>query len=101
MKKRDNILVIKADKSNKTVAIDKNDYVDKMNKLLSFEFKDYITSVKLEEDYILISLDVVSLFTNVPQQLVHKALEEKWHIIENRTSIPKKEFIELVDFCLF
>ncbi|CAD6216027.1 GSCOCG00011236001-RA-CDS, partial [Cotesia congregata] len=43
----------------------------------STEFVNFTREVTLPENYILISLDVVSLFTNVPKKLVNKIIDEK------------------------
>lgn len=43
----------------------------------STEFVTFINKAQLPENYILISLDVVSLFTNIPKKLVNKIIEEK------------------------
>lgn len=37
-----------------------------------------INNFELAENYVLISLDIVSLFTNIPLNLVNKLLKEKW-----------------------
>lgn len=42
----------------------------------SFEFKEHIKNVRVPPGYILVSLDVTSLFTNVPLDLVKKAIED-------------------------
>jgi len=51
-------------------------------------------------DVVLISLDVVSLFTNVPVDLVLEILEEKWSYIYEHTRLPKNEFILPTKFIL-
>ncbi|XP_044762030.1 uncharacterized protein LOC123319226 [Coccinella septempunctata] len=45
-------------------------------------------------------IDAVSLYTNIPTQLVPQILEEKWHLIEKYTDLPKTEFIEAVQLTL-
>jgi len=45
-------------------------------------------------------LDVISLFTNVPIDLVIDILDEKWSLIEKHSSIPKIEFLNATKFIL-
>lgn len=64
----------------------------------SFDFCQEIVNVTLPEDYILISLDVVSLFTNVPQEVVRQTIIDRW--AEIKTQINLDLFIEIVSFCM-
>lgn len=48
----------------------------------------------------LISLDVISLFTNVPINMAIKSLKKRWYHIKNNTNIPKKAFLSAVSFVL-
>ncbi|XP_071571138.1 uncharacterized protein [Temnothorax nylanderi] len=52
-----------------------------------------LSGITLESNYKLISLDVVSLFTNVPIELTINSIEKRWDSISKRTHIPKDEFI--------
>ena len=40
---------------------------------------DRIKNVKIPHNYVLLSLDVSSLFTNVPIHLVLTGIEKRWH----------------------
>ena len=51
-------------------------------------------------NYVLLSLDVISLFTNISNELVLIGLEKRWELIKNNTSIPKKSFLNAVIFIL-
>ena len=42
----------------------------------SFTFKEVILKIKIRSDHILISLDVTSLFTNVPIDFVKNSIEK-------------------------
>lgn len=42
---------------------------------------------------IMISLDVINLLTNVPEDLVIEEIAKRWHLIEKSISIPYKEFL--------
>jgi len=64
---------------------------DLTKKLVNFRFSD---------DSSLVSLDVVSLFTNVPVDMVLDILNDNWQHILTHTSIPKTEFITTTKFVL-
>ena len=59
-----------------------------------------ITKQNLGNEYILISLDVVSLYTNIPVNLAFDNINQKWKEIEQYTDIPKNEFIVASKLCL-
>jgi len=46
------------------------------------------------------SLDVVSLFTNVPHELVYEGILSRWKLIKRNTAIPKEEFINAIKLIL-
>ncbi|XP_055590556.1 uncharacterized protein LOC129742653 [Uranotaenia lowii] len=58
----------------------------------SFDFSSEITNVQVPEGCIIYSLDVVSLYTNVPVQNVFEIIEQKWREISAYTPIPWAEF---------
>lgn len=66
----------------------------------SFEFKHFINTIQLPTNYILISLDVISLYTNIPINLVRQIIDNKWHILKDFTPLPKDEFQRALDFTL-
>ena len=70
----------------------------KYNIKSSFEFCKYINTVKLPNDYILVSLDVVSLYTNIPKNLMIDAIFKRWDTIE--TDINLSFFSEIIEFCI-
>ena len=59
----------------------------------SLDLKLKVNSVIIADDYILLSLDVTSLFTNIPLQLVLDSLDKRFDSIHNKCKIP---FIEIV-----
>lgn len=71
----------------------------------AFELKNALKNLKIPKGYILISLDVVSLFTKIPKELVYQCIRDKWDTIEPFTNLPMNEFLnglELVmDNCVF
>lgn len=50
----------------------------------------------MENGYRLISLDVVSLFTNIPIELAIDCVSNRWNYITNETDLPKSEFVTAV-----
>lgn len=64
-----------------------------------------IRKVRLPANFVLISLDVVSLFTNIPKELVISAVHKRWAKIKKFTNLPKDEFIVgltmVLDECCF
>ncbi|XP_023315367.1 uncharacterized protein LOC111693814 [Trichogramma pretiosum] len=44
----------------------------------SFDFKSKFANISIPTDYVLVSLDVVSLFTNVPLELVLESLDRRY-----------------------
>ncbi|CAG5093129.1 Protein of unknown function [Cotesia congregata] len=66
----------------------------------SFQLVDSIKSVKLEDCYVLVSFDVVSLFTNVHKDLVIKIIDERCDKISEHVDLDKDLLIELIEFLL-
>ena len=58
----------------------------------SFELVEKLKSVHFTGAHELISLDVTSLFTNVPTNVAIDYINEHWHVIASDCSLPKKEF---------
>lgn len=66
----------------------------------SFTFVDIYQNFKLPDNYCLISLDVVSLFTNIPSDLVFHILHINWSLISEHTNLCYDSFFELIQFIL-
>ncbi|XP_062714618.1 uncharacterized protein LOC134291187 [Aedes albopictus] len=66
----------------------------------SFSFCDYINSVRLPEGYVLVSFDVVSLFTCIPRELVSHTIIQCWDEIKKHTDINLDLFLEITVFCI-
>ena len=64
----------------------------------SFELARTFQNHPIPEDHVLISLDVTSLFTNIPRDLVKEIVQDKWHSIQQHTKIPLQDFLCLIDF---
>jgi len=66
----------------------------------SFELFNTLLDKEIPENHLMLSLDVKSLFTNIPSELVIIAINNRWQHIEKATKITKKEFICAVQFIL-
>jgi len=47
-----------------------------------------------------VSLDVTSLFTNIPKELVILAIEDRWEFIQKNTKLSLSQFIYAIDLVL-
>lgn len=70
----------------------------KFNVKNSFEVADRLKNTVLPENYTLVSLDVKSLFTNIPKDLVIHIINSSWPNIESVTPIEQQTFVELITF---
>jgi len=59
----------------------------------SFELIEKLRNVNISEEHVLISLDVVSLFTNIPLDLAIESVVKRWEYIASGCSIPREEFL--------
>lgn len=78
----------------------KNIILEKYNIKNSVELKKKLENVNLEDGEILISLDVVSLFTNIPIHLAIKNIMDQWNTLQKFTKIPRTQFLKILKFCL-
>ena len=65
----------------------------------SAHFAAFIRSETLDTDLVLVSLDVVSLFTNIPVDLVIKVAKERlrnYASLGQRTSLPAEDIVDSV-----
>ncbi|KAG5344338.1 GBLP protein, partial [Acromyrmex charruanus] len=49
-----------------------------------------------DDNYKLISLDVVSLFTNIPTDIVLDCINDNWNFISKKCKLSKKEFLMMI-----
>ncbi|GAB0095859.1 uncharacterized protein DMENIID0001_112930 [Sergentomyia squamirostris] len=57
-------------------------------------------NIQVPPDYIMISLDVVALFPNIPRQLALDIAKEQWDIIKEHTPIGMNLFMSILKHCL-
>ncbi|CAB0007865.1 unnamed protein product, partial [Nesidiocoris tenuis] len=63
----------------------------------SYTFQQEIVGLELSEQEIMVSFDVVSLFTNVPLEVVIYLIQRHWTYIEEHTDIPLEVFLDLIE----
>ncbi|XP_077255641.1 uncharacterized protein LOC143893802 [Temnothorax americanus] len=66
----------------------------------SFKLVERLSKIHLSDNFELISLDVVSLFTNVPTEMVLDSICVRWHLISKKCKIPRSEFLIAVRLVL-
>lgn len=66
----------------------------------SSEVVELVSRMQLPPGFILVSLDVVSLFTNVPVDLVREEVNDRFGEIRDHTPLEKEDVLKLLDFCL-
>lgn len=64
----------------------------------TFEFAEFIKEKQLPRDYVIISLDVVSLYSNIPFELVTKSVNKHWERISEYTNLNLNNFLEILRF---
>ncbi|KMQ88038.1 reverse transcriptase [Lasius niger] len=66
----------------------------------SFQLVEKLKNNHFPDNHKLLSLDVVSLFTNVPTDLALESVTKRWSSIEEKCTIPRDEFLSAVRFVL-
>ena len=66
----------------------------------SLELKLKIEKMKIPPGFEIISLDVVSLFTNVSNELIYAAIEKRWPYLYHYVNMSCSEFIDVIKFIL-
>jgi hypothetical protein len=64
----------------------------------SFEFIEKLKNITVPRGYVMISLDVQSLFTSIPTHIFLDCINKNWHQIEKHTNIPKTLFLNMIIF---
>ncbi|XP_062704716.1 uncharacterized protein LOC134287025 isoform X2 [Aedes albopictus] len=66
----------------------------------SFTFATEVTGVQTDEDEVMFSLDVTSLYTNVPVEYALECINRRWNELEDHTPIDKNSFTAAVKLVL-
>ena len=66
----------------------------------SIHFVEFIRNVKLPNIYIMISLDVISLFTNIPKVLVIEIIKKDCQKMSQYINVPQEVLLDLI-CCLY
>jgi len=66
----------------------------------SFDLYKTLSGTRICSPNILISLDVMSLFTNIPQDLAIESIINRWTLIEKNTNILMEDFILAIKLIL-
>lgn len=66
----------------------------------SYELVKKLSNTYVNDEFQLVSLDVISLFTNIPIELALDSIANRWNHISGNCNIPKCEFILAVKFVL-
>jgi len=64
----------------------------------SFQFAGFMNEKQLPPNFVVLSLDVVSLYSNIPYSLVTKSINKHWERIKLYTALKLNTFIELLMF---
>jgi len=66
----------------------------------SSQLIEKLSNIHIPSECCLASFDVVSLFTNVPTDMVLEIIKEKWCHIQLHTNLPQQEFVLAIKFVL-
>ena len=59
----------------------------------SLDLVNKLSGLSVGDDYSLVSLDAISLFTNIPIDKAIDSISKRWHYMSDHCSVPKDEFI--------
>ncbi|XP_072395339.1 uncharacterized protein [Diabrotica undecimpunctata] len=71
-------------------------YKNEFNIVDSFQFSEFINNYQLPREYVLVSFDVVSLFSNLPLSSVVTSLRNHWNEIQPHSPVSWEIFSELL-----
>lgn len=66
----------------------------------SYEMKKFVDTVSVGEDEILVSFDVVSMYTNIPRELVKTIIMDKQKLFHTHFGIGRILLVKILDFLL-
>lgn len=66
----------------------------------SFEFFDFINGAPIPDGYKLISLDVISMYTNISVEFALECVESRWEEVDLFCPLPKEQFFITLKMCI-
>ena len=66
----------------------------------SWEFNNIIVTKTVPDGPVMISLDVVAMFPNIPLYLVKKSVSNAWIKVKSHTKLDEKEFLKGLNFIM-
>ena len=66
----------------------------------SWSFKHKINNISIPKNSTIISLDIVSMFTNITWDLKTKSIKKRWNVIKQHTFFNDREFNRTLKICL-
>ena len=66
----------------------------------SGQFQKIIVTKTIPDGHLMISLNVVAMFPNIPLELVKKAVSNRWIKVKSHTKLDEKEFLKGLDFIM-
>ena len=67
----------------------------------SFEFKNKISNTYIPNNFTIISLDAVSMYTNISWNLIRKSVKLRWNQIKTNTFLKQTHFCLESSYCTF
>lgn len=71
---------------------------NKFRILNTFSFAEAVNDIEVQRDHMIVSLDVISLFTNIPLELILSILENNWELIRQNCKMTKDIFFTIIRF---
>jgi len=66
----------------------------------SFNLYNSLSGKQVRDSDMLVSLDVISLFTNVPLDLAFESISKRWTYLEHNTKVTERDFLLAIKFVL-
>ena len=66
----------------------------------NWEFQKIMIAKTISDGHVMISLDVVAMFPNIPLELVKKAVSNRFNKVKSHTKLDEKEFLKGLDFIM-
>ncbi|XP_044760226.1 uncharacterized protein LOC123317682 [Coccinella septempunctata] len=63
-----------------------------------YEFAQKVNNLQLPQNYVIVSLDVVSLYTNISWEITERIIRIHWARIASVTNIPQECFLRILKF---